>query len=199
MLEVMYNLKEQVDRYHAELPGIVRALLVDHGISETVIDRHQIGWDGTCIVVPILGRVGTHTLLERWDGKQVGVPVDVCKSVKLFGWDIVRQVPRRLVIAEGIHEALVFESLGISAIAASDNGLYFKKREWADALAVVPEILVALRLGAKQPRGKFMLSRAQVVDRIEAALPQAREVTWPETVGEQGGRSRVLQDAQEDL
>lgn len=177
-----------VDRYHSQLPGLVRATLIDYGVSETCIERHQIGWDGRAITVPIRDQRGRLAFLERWnDQSGVGRPSTTERSVELFPWGAIDSAPSRLVFAEGIHEALVLESAGIPAIAATGSGLFFKTREWAPLLEEVEELVVAFRLGDQKPRGAFLLSRLEVVREVARAIPGAAVLTWPRDVGQNGG------------
>jgi len=180
--------EELVERYQARLPGLVRAALLDYGVSDQVIAKRQIGWDGRSITVPVRDQEGRLAFLERWhDESGIGRPVGYEKVVELYPWQVLKEAPSRVVFAEGIHEALVFESLGYSAVAATGTGLFFKAREWAPLLAGLPEVQVAFRSGERRPRRAFLLSRSEVVERILQALPRAHVVAWPATVGRNGG------------
>ncbi|MCH7665254.1 MAG: hypothetical protein IH936_04910 [Acidobacteria bacterium] len=100
------NFENRARGYAEALPGIIRATLMDHGVSSTVVDDRLIGWDGNYITVPVRGRAGRIVFFERWDAAGIGKPVDDLEYVELFGWDVLERKPSRLVIAEGIHEAL---------------------------------------------------------------------------------------------
>jgi len=173
-----------IEKYQARLPGIVRATLLDYGISERVIATRQIGWDGRSITVPVRERRGGLAFFERWDERLgIGRPAENERLVELYPWQALQEVPRRMVLAEGIHEALVFESHGFPAVAATGSGLFFKTREWAAVLKQIPEVLIAFRSGERRPRQAFRLGRSEVVAEAQRALPSARVVTWPAVVG----------------
>ncbi len=183
----MYTDFEEVAvEYAAALPGIVRATLVDRGISEDVIWQRQIGWDGEYIAVPVRDRSGRVVFFERWNGSGLCQPIESLGTVELYLWDALATAPRRLFLAEGIHEALVFESNGLPAVAATGSGLFFKAREWGPALSSVPELVVAYRRGEKRPRRSFLLGRSELVGEVRKALPKARMLMWPEEVGAGG-------------
>lgn len=172
--------------YAAALPGIVRATLVDRGISEEFIERRQIGWDGEYIAVPVRNRVGRVVFFERWNGSGLCRPVEELGTVELYPWDALLGTPRRLFLAEGIHEALVFESHGLPAVSATGTGLFFKEREWGWALGNVPEVVIAYGRGDKRPRRSFLLSSSQLVEQVQQAIPKAKVLMWPEAVGAGG-------------
>ena len=178
---------ERAARFHQDLPGIARAALVDSGLTDRVIDRHHLGWDGAYITVPIRGPHGRVSFFERWKPNRIGVPATKRERVELFGWGTLLAIPEQTIFAEGIHEALILESQGFSAVAGSDSGLFFKIREWTPALSIVLEVAVALRRGQKRSRRKYTPSRSEILEAITDALPHALRLNWPKEVGEQGG------------
>ena len=183
----MHDFEQRALDHHVRLPGILRALLHDRGISSRVIEKRLLGWDGTHVTIPVRDQAGQVVFFERWDPKEVGVPVDSRKTVELFGWDVLDECPARLVIAEGCHEALVFESVGVPAVSATYTGRFFKERLWSPALASTADIVLAFRRGDKRERGKYLPSRAEVVEAITSALPDAHVLDWPPAIGDQGG------------
>ena len=183
----MHDLKTRVEEYHRKLPGIVRALLTDHGISSAVIDRHQLGFDGEAITVPIRDTAGQVLLLERWDGEALGVPLDALGRVELFGAEVLENPPQEVFIAEGVFEALILESQGLPAVAASGTGRFFKAREWGALFAGVRRPVIALRRGEKTPRSRYLPSRADVAEEIARVLPRAMTLEWLPEVGRDGG------------
>ena len=44
--------------YHRSLPERLRGYLNGRGISDAVVDLHQLGWDGNRITIPIFDRTG---------------------------------------------------------------------------------------------------------------------------------------------
>ena len=175
----MHDLNQLALEHHQRLPGLVRATLNDFGVSNEVIDRHQLGWEADAITVPVRSGAGRVVFFERWDPSEIGVPLDDLGSVDLFGRDSLALEPAPLVLAEGIHEALVFESHGLPAVAATGTGRFFKHREWAAEFSSASEVLLAYKTGEFVERSRHLPSRREVIDRVKLALPQAKEVVWP--------------------
>ena len=181
------TLEQRSSDYHRALPGVARASLIDHGIAADVIDRYRLGWDGTYITVPVRDRTQRLIFLETWDPDQIGTPSTSLPLVELFPWQLLGRDLERVVFAEGIHEALVLQSTGIDAVAATGTGRFFKERDWAPALADVHEVLVAFKRGERAERRKWLLDRQEVIQKILLHLPNARRLEWPREVGEPGG------------
>lgn len=180
-------LSEYAKHYHLRLPGFIRATLIDYGLSDAAIDAFGLGWDGEAVTIPILDEGGTVVFFERWDAGDVGVALAPQSPVELYPWTLVNTRPPCLIVAEGVHEALVFLSQGLPAVAATGTGLFYKDREWTPPLKSVREVVVAFRRGEKRSRKSHVLSRSEVLDRISRALPQARYVEWPPLVGKGEG------------
>ena len=172
--------------YHGRLPGFIRATLVDHGISAEVVERRQLGWDGTHVTIPIRDESGRVVLFERWDAGAVGVPLRF-DPAELFPRDVLTPTPDQIVVAEGVHDALVFESYGIRAVTATGSGLALKLREWGPLIGRVPQVVLAYCRGERRLWSRPHLSRSGTIEKALGAFPQARLVAWPEEVGEGGG------------
>lgn len=183
----MDDFQTRARKYHDELPGLIRAALVDHGISSGLIDHRLVGWDGEAITVPVHRRSGKIAFFERWPGDAIGTPNETIGHVELYGWEVLEQKPERVVIAEGIHEALVLRSRGLPAVSASGTGRFFKSREWGDFLREIPQVVLAYRRGERRERRKYLLSRDDVCARVQQAIPHAVYLTWPADVGNNGG------------
>ncbi len=173
--------------WHQALPGIARAALIDHGLGSETIDRHWLGWNGAHFTVPVRNAAGRVVFVESWWPEKPGEPVTPEKSVLLFGAEILAANPYRVVIAEGILEALVLQSARLSAVSSTGSGRYFKRREWGPLLDKIPQVLVAFKNGPLTERRKWILDRDEVTEKILERLSQARRVSWPETVGRHGG------------
>ena len=183
----MDDFERRAALYHHRLPGLIRATLIDHGVSASVIDHRLLGWDGEYLTIPVRNRLGRVVFFERWDGTSVGVPVDDGQTIELYGWEVLRTEPPRVFLAEGIYEALVLQSHGIPAVSATGSGRFFKRREWGPALLAVPQVVLAYRRGERKERRRYLLTRHCVVERARQALPDATIVTWPDELGDDGG------------
>lgn len=187
-LEAMhYDFEEEAHQYHRKLPGLLRALLVDHGIASDIIDQNLLGWNGEKVTIPVRGRDRKIVSFERWEPERLGVPLVVPARVELFGWDIVKRRPGRLIYCEGVLEALIARSQGLSAIAATGTGRFFKSRHWAAALRESPDVVVALKKGEKRDSGKGLPSRGEVQAKILSDLPRARLLQWRDSLSRNEG------------
>ena len=52
------HLTQENDNYNA-LPARIRQYLNDRGITDGIIDRHRLGWNGSRITIPISDRDGS--------------------------------------------------------------------------------------------------------------------------------------------
>lgn len=181
------DIETQAAHYHGECPGFVRAALLDVGISVTVAERRQIGWDGRHVTIPVRSRAGRVVFFERWDVSRLGLPIDRNPPVELFGWDVALSPHPRIIFAEGVHEALVCESAGVAAVAATGSGRRINARDWGPTLAGAREVVLAFRRGQRTERRKHLLSRTEVVERLRLTIPGARIVEWPPEVRRGGG------------
>lgn len=181
------DFETRATRYHHALPGIARAALCDAGISDAVIDQAQLGFDGDHLCVPIHDERGRVAFFEHWEPGRLGLAVGDIERVEFFGWRRLKERPSRIVIAEGVFEALVLESCGFPAVAATGSGLVFKVREWAPDLTVVPEVIAAYKRGERRQRRRWLSSRDEVRLSVIAAVPGVRMLEWPEEVGPHGG------------
>jgi hypothetical protein len=174
-------------RYHQRLPGIIRATLVDHGLSNEVIDRRSLGWHRESVTVPVPDATGHVAFFEMWDAAEIGIAGESSGPVELYPRQALTPPPARLIIAEGIHEALIFESHGFPAACATGSGLFFKAREWGPLLQGIPEVVLAYRRGEYEAHRGHLPGRAEVSAWAKEAVPRAQILEWPEEVGDGGG------------
>jgi hypothetical protein len=181
------DFNERANLYHRRLPGLLRAMLLDYGLSNEVIDRREIGWDGRRITVPIRARTGQVIAFERWEGDALGAALDPVDRVDLFGWDVLSQAPGRVFVCEGVFESLIAESQGLPAVAATGSGRFFKAREWVPHFAGITGVVVAMKKGERVERLEGLRSRDEIRARVVASLPKSRTLNWPELIGPDGG------------
>src|SRR5437870_3915184 len=131
--------------YHQKLPARIRQYLTEaRGISDEVIERHLLGWNGNRISIPVFDNNGGFAFF-----KLAKDPEDESDSPKmlaspgakaeLYGWERVLAKPDQLIICEGEFDRLVLESQGFAA-ATSTGGAGTFRREWAEALHEVPQV-----------------------------------------------------------
>ena len=186
-----HELDLEIARRSAALPGVVRAVLLDHGVSAEVIDERMIGWSDGRISVPVGASTGSFSFFERWvppevNGSRFGTAEEL-QTVELYGWNVVERSAERLFLCEGVLECLVALSHGLEAVSATGTGLFFKAREWVPHLETSPNIFLLYRRGNTFERRAHVLSRGALVEKVLEALPGARRVPWPTECGENGG------------
>jgi hypothetical protein len=181
------DFEERAATCHEQLPGLLKARLEDFGVYPEVTDQYQIGWEDEHFTVPIRGCDNRVAYFERWDPLRIGAPVDPVDSIELFPWSRAVRAPERLVLAEGVYEALIFESQGIPAVSATGSGRFFKCREWGPPMGAMPEVVVAYRRGEKRERQAHLLSRDVLRRHVLDCLNNAKLLEWPEEVGPGGG------------
>lgn len=166
--------------YHRDLPGIIRATLNDSGISDEVINRRILGWDGEHVTIPIWNRAGSRVaFMEHWHADRIGKPVNEVAPVELYPWSLLGPVPKKVYIAEGIQEALILESQGFGTVTATGTGRVFKARDWGSVLGRVKRVVLAYPAGEQPARRKGELSRSKLIKLATRSLPHAKRLRWP--------------------
>jgi len=195
-----------LEEYHRNLPQRIRSYLQnERGISDAVIDRYLLGWNGSRVTIPVFDRRGDFAFF-----KLARDPEDKTDSPKmlatpgahaeLYDWQTVLAKPDEIIICEGEFDRLVLESRGLAAVTSTGGALTFR-REWAEAFREILQVYVCFDNDAAGRAG---------AERVARLIPHARIVNLPEEVGESGdvtdflvrlGRSReefqrVLEEAQ---
>lgn len=166
-------------RYHDGLPERVRQYLISaRGISDAMIDKHQLGWNGERIAIPVRDRRGMVGFF-----KLAKAPGDVGNSPKmlttfgaraeLYGWERALAPIQQVIICEGELDRLVLESRGYAAVTSTAGALTFR-REWAAALRRIPSIYICFDRDAAGDAGARL---------VASMLPEAKIVTLPPQVG----------------
>lgn len=181
------TLEDTAEKYHHRLPGIVRASLVDEGISSDVIDRREIGWDGHYVTVPVRDERSLVVFIERLDPNSMEPISAPGEHVELFPWSMLDCPGSHVFLVEGIRESLILESQGLRTITATGTGRIFKERDWGEAFRSIPELVVAYRRGNHHDRRRFLPTRRELIRKINRAVPHARLLEWPREVGQNGG------------
>ncbi len=169
-------------RYHENLPGKIRAYLkLERGLSDAVIEKYQLGWDGQRITIPIANRSGHVAFfkLAKAPEDTSGGPKMLASfggHAELYGWDRVQESPERIVIAEGEFDRLALESRGFAAVTSTAGALTFR-REWADALRFIGEVYICFDRDAAGVAG---------ARRVASFLSGAKIVRLPDEVGHAG-------------
>ena len=168
--------------YHRNLPPRIREYLQrERGISDAVIDRYLLGWNGSRITIPIFNRQGELAFF-----KLAKDPEDKTDSPKmlatpgahaeLYGWEQVIANPEQIIICEGEFDRLVLESQGFAAVTSTGGAGTFRS-EWAEAFQGIPTIYICFDSDTAGREG---------AERVSRLIPQARLVRLPEEVAEGG-------------
>lgn len=169
-------------RCHAALPESVRQHLHARGISDPVIDRAELGWNGTRITIPVSDRAGQLAFFKLGKApddtgtgpKMLCFPAGV--RAELYGWDTLSRGPGFVILCEGEYDRLVLESRGFPAVTGTGGAGVFRP-EWAEALRAIPTVYVCFDNDEAGREG---------AERVSRLLPDAKIVTLPDEVGPSG-------------
>jgi DNA primase len=167
--------------FHRALPEGIREYLNGRGISDEIINRHFLGWNGSRITIPIFNRKGicaSFRLAKDPDDQSDSPKVLPLRgsAVDLYGWKTLRLRPTRVIVCEGEFDRLVLESNGFDAVTSTGGAGTFRK-EWAEAFKGITEIYICFDNDEPGRKGSVRVARM---------IPQAKVVTLPEEVGEGG-------------
>jgi len=167
--------------FHEALPERIREYLHGRGIPDGIMSRYRLGWNGHRITIPITNREGVVAFfkLAKDPADTSDAPkmlVNAGGSVELYGWERVLAKTSPLVICEGEFDRLVLEARGFPTITSTGGCGVFRK-EWADALAEIPEVYICF--DNDEPGRDSAL-------RVGRMIPQAKIVHLPDDVGPAG-------------
>ena len=156
----------------------IRDYVNHRGITDAVVDLHQLGWNGERITIPIFDRDGRLSFFKlakdpadtKPGPKMISPPGT---TAELYGWERVRTKPCRIVICEGEFDRLVLETHGLAAVTSTGGAGVFRT-EWAEAFAGIPEVYVCFDRDEAGRKGALHVARI---------IPQAQIVELPEEVG----------------
>lgn len=175
------NLFHLAAEYHRALPNRIREYLHARGIPDEVIDRRVLGWNGMRITIPVFNRKGICAFFRL--AKDPDDPSDSPKMlssrgshVDLYGWEVLRLQPRRVIICEGEFDRLVLEANGFDAVTSTGGAGTFKEK-WAEAFKDVPEVYLCFDRDEAGRKGAL---------RVVQMIAHAKIVELPADVGEGG-------------
>src|SRR5205807_8224443 len=111
--------------YHRNLPERLRDYLrQERGISDAVIDRFLLGWNGSRITIPVFDRQGELAFfkLAKDPNDQTASPKMLATPgarAELYGWDRALLKPEQIIICEGEFDRLELESRGFAAVTSA--------------------------------------------------------------------------------
>jgi DNA primase len=175
------NLMELARKFHGDLPDRIRQYLNGRGISDEMIEKHLLGWNGWRITIPIL--TGEQKVAFF---KQAKDPEDKSDSPKMIAWpkghlelygrENLKGEPSQIIICEGEFDRLVLEASGFKAVTSTGGARAFKK-EWAKEFESIPEVYVCFDNDEPGKNGAL---------RVAGFISHAKIVELPAEVGEGG-------------
>jgi DNA primase len=167
--------------YHRALPERIREYLHARGIPDEVIDRRFLGWNGSRITIPVFNRNGICAFfrLAKDPDDQNNSPKMLSSRgshVDLYGWEVLRLLPKRVIVCEGEFDRLVLEANGFAAVTSTGGAATFRA-EWADAFDEIPEVYICFDRDVVGYEGAMSVGRL---------VPHAKLVELPGEVGDSG-------------
>ncbi len=96
--------------------------------------------------------------------------------VDLYGWELLRLRPKRVIICEGEFDRLVLEAHEFQAVTSTGGAGTFR-HEWAEAIEPIPEVYICFDRDPAGRKGELRVARM---------IPHAKLVELPPEVGEGG-------------
>src|SRR6266851_3246223 len=167
--------------YHRALPERIREYLHSRGIPDEIVNRQFLGWNGSRITIPVFNRRGvceSFRLAKDPDDKSDSPKMLSLRGthVELYGWEVLRLRPQRVVICEGEFDRLVLEADGFEAVTSTGGAATFRA-EWAAAFDEIPEVYICFDRDAVGYEGAMSVGRL---------VPHAKLVELPGEVGDSG-------------
>jgi CHC2 zinc finger/Toprim-like len=168
-------------RYHRALPDRIREYLRGRGIPDEIINRRLLGWSGVRITIPVFNRksicASFRFAKDPADGSDAPKMVSLRGStIEIYGWEVLRLKPKRVIICEGEFDRLVLEANGFDAVTSTGGAGTFRP-EWAREFEAIPEVYVCFDRDDAGRAGALRVARM---------IPHAKIVELPEEVGEGG-------------
>jgi DNA primase len=150
-------------KFHRALPNRIREYPHSRGIPDEVVNRHFLGWNGWRIMIPVFNRKGVCAFfrLAKDPDNQSDAPKMLSlrgSSVELYGWEVLRLKPQRVVICEGEFDRLVLEANGLEAVTSTGGAGTFRP-EWAEAFTEISEVYICFDRDEAGRKGALRIAR----------------------------------------
>jgi hypothetical protein len=152
-LEQMHRCQDHL-RYHNQMNDEHRAYWRSQGIYERAMDNFVLGYCEKCptcrqspsYTIPVFGYNSElvnirHRLTDEVGGKYR--PHLAGLGSQLFGADVLKQAPERVLILEGEKKAIVYRQHGFNAVGTMGKS-YRWRQQWFDWFEGTREIIVCL-------------------------------------------------------
>lgn len=160
------------------LPERIKRWLNDRGLTDEILSKNKIGWNGTHIVIPIFNVDGTHAFNKyRRDPDSEEGPkyrYDTGSNSMLYGANEIEDA-KEVIICEGEMDRLILQAKGFVAVSSTGGAGTFKP-EWKYLLMAREVFMI------------FDYDKAGFDGRIRVAkiIPEAKSIPIPKEVGEHG-------------
>jgi len=147
MFMLSATFKDAALHCHKRTPSYVHQRLVRIGISDEVFHRYLLGWNGRCLTIPIVDgnrEIASFKFASRFGER--AEPAEILPSYRewLYGWDVVRSRPDRIIICQSMFDRLVLLSHGIPAVSSTGNLKSFQPA-WLDSLRGSTTFVICIR------------------------------------------------------
>lgn len=176
-----------VDEAVMALPDRIRAYLKNRGLSDDVIDAHQLGWGKfygkNWITIPIKDVYGTYRFFKlRQDPNEGNEKITYPKGAEaqIYDWESLNKDGDKLVICEGELDRLALLSRNINAITSTHGAMTFKE-DWRDKIGNDKKIYICYD---NDDAGKKGTER--VAKMLHNGKREIHIITLPKEVGDGG-------------
>lgn len=156
-----------VEQYHRNLPDPILAYLKSNqrGLTEETIEKFQIGWDGSRIIIPVYSETGELVNIRRRQnpasefGEKIlgekGCPVSIFNAQVL---PLARTHKSSIVVAEGEFDAMICTQKGFTAVSGTGGAGVFKP-EWVPYFEDIPIIYISYDTDEAGKSGALMVAK----------------------------------------
>jgi len=171
---------EYVKLFHDQMPADLKGwFLEERGLSEEILDRFNLGFNGRVITIPILGKDGEFLYFKYRINPFVKAGklrywFDKGSKPQIYGWEHITEPKERLVICEGELDRLILETHGIAAISGTNGAMTFED-EWCEAInSLSSQVFISLDNDYAGLSG---------TEKLSTKLPKAKIVRIPQEEG----------------
>lgn len=160
------------------LPDRIKIYLNERGLTDAVLERNKITWDGERIVIPVFNADGMWLFNKyRRDPATDSGPkytYDKGATSSLYGSEKISLFDR-VIICEGEFDSLILEAQGLTGVCSTGGAGTFRA-EWFD-LMVGKELYICFDNDDAGRKG---------IERVTRMRPDIKMVTLPRDVGDHG-------------
>lgn len=164
-------------------PDIMAYLMFTRMLSDKVIKEYQLGWEGNYITIPMFeNNILTNIcyrfnpLIERTE-EQKKYKMEAGAKPILFNVDCLKKKPNRVVITEGMLDALLLLSLGVPYVVSVPLGASYFNKAWASLFQDIKEVFLCYDNDAVGQQGAKLA--AQTI-----GVKKCKNILLPEVINE---------------